>query len=295
MGEIINCLIAFNEPPEFHSIEFDNAPTLVVPLNAGDAILTCSDGNTLVVERKTPSDFLNTLGNKKMQDRLFWQLSKCLKISRFCYLVIEGEFERSHNNKVKVSRSGKWIETGWNWDSLQGALLTVQEMGIGIVFTDNYKDALARLSKRNRSAVRVNPLRNTVDLGPGVAFLTSLPGIGIDRAMSLLQHYSTPALALVALTDMSDSSLPGVKRGIRDNIRGMLQLSDGQLLCAAGYPTHEYPLEIIWPTGNESWACVAGKWERNEDGIITAVYGTQDELRIAVDLAQAIKEKSDGN
>ena len=33
-------------------------PTLKMALDAGDVMCTCSDGNTVLIERKTPDDFL---------------------------------------------------------------------------------------------------------------------------------------------------------------------------------------------------------------------------------------------
>ena len=52
-------------------------PILKMQLDAGDVMATCSDGATVLIERKTPGDFLSTLA----AGRLFPQVERMVKIT----------------------------------------------------------------------------------------------------------------------------------------------------------------------------------------------------------------------
>jgi hypothetical protein len=80
--------------------------------------------------------------------------------------------------------------TGWGLASVYGAILSIQEMGVFVVFCDgdaNFKDCIIKLADRKRTEEQqVLPPRPGVLLGPKVAFLAGLPGIGIERAQDIL-------------------------------------------------------------------------------------------------------------
>lgn len=228
------------EPDWVQALTFGDVPTLVMALPAGDVQVVTDDNQILVIERKTPEDLLSTL----KADRLFPQCVKILETSRWGYIVITGIFQCSPLGKVITVQDGASFssgdgydvrrETGWDWAALQGALLTVQEMGIGIVYVANdgeFEKAVIRLAARDRGEVRVLPPRTPDMLGAGVALLAGLPGIGIERAKAILQYAGTPAWALTWLCEPGASErVPGIGSGTKSAVRQALQLSEDQKL-----------------------------------------------------------------
>ena len=108
-------------------------------MEAGDFWIAADDGSLLVVERKTPNDFLGTLAG----DRLFVQMAGLVamrKTGAWPYLLITGEFRQGPNGKVYTDR-----ETGWDWKAVQGALLSVQEMGVFVTFCAGDTDVEERV------------------------------------------------------------------------------------------------------------------------------------------------------
>lgn len=220
-------MIDQREPDWIKHLNFGGIPTSTTIMEAGDFWLAGEDGTMIVVERKTPNDFLNTLKD----DRLFPQmagLAEMRKSGAWPYLLITGEFRIGQNGKVYTDR-----ETGWDWKSVQGALLSIQEMGIFVTYCAGDTDveaALIRLANRNRSPeMLIRPAREAKFMGLGAAFLCGFPDIGPERVGPILDKAGSVAWALVALTDR-DSVLPGVGEGIKNNVRHVLGLGKEQQL-----------------------------------------------------------------
>ena len=72
MPQITALMIDSREPDNIKSMKFPNIPTTVTMLDTGDILAVTDDGHTLIIERKTPDDFLNTLKD----ERLFPQLPR---------------------------------------------------------------------------------------------------------------------------------------------------------------------------------------------------------------------------
>jgi len=200
-------------------------------LDYGDAWAVCDDGATLIVERKTPEDFLNTLRD----DRLFPQLARMVatrldsqaagRITHWPYLIITGNLSCGPDGKVITD--GRL--TGWDYRSVWGALLTAQEMGIFVEFSASeldYEAAVLRLGQRTRdSAFKILPARPPQTLGVEGAILTSLPGIGIEKVIPILNACNSVGWALEALTD-DESQIPGIGAITKRRIRQALGLEE---------------------------------------------------------------------
>ena len=225
-------IIDSREPEWVQSLTFGDAPSAVTALETGDLQVLTDDGNTLLIERKTPDDFLNTLRD----ERLFPQLGRMVQarldeqstsstIHTWPYLVITGDLTRGPNGKVTTADRGA---TGWDWHAVQGALLTVQEMGIFVVFCGgdhDYKPCIERLANRNRGELKLLPPRPPAILGAGAAFLAGLPGIGTERVMAVMEWAGgNVAHALTGLTDLEINS--PIPYATRKRIRGMMGLRD---------------------------------------------------------------------
>ena len=125
MSSIVSAMIDSREPEWVQKLTFDGAAVVTILLDAGDVWLTTADNTVIIVERKTPTDLLNTL----RAERLFAQCAAMREYSDWCYLVISGELQRGASGKTWAEQR----QTGWSWDSVQGALLTVQELANGEV------------------------------------------------------------------------------------------------------------------------------------------------------------------
>ncbi len=219
--------------PESIRAQFPEAA--VTLLDAGDAWIACDDGNILLIERKTSDDFLNSLRDGRLFDqiarlvdhRIVQQLNG-KRQTYWPYLVITGPLMPGKNGMVYTDR-----ETGWGWTAVQGALLTVQEMGCYIVQcpsdADYHKTVMALVNRDRKSEIDVMPQRQPIPVDAKSVFLMGLPGIGIERAKSILEWSGgVLAHALIGLTDLSIKTPVG--DGGKRNIRGFLGLKDRQEL-----------------------------------------------------------------
>ncbi len=239
-------MIDTREPGWVQKLKFGGVPASVIALEAGDVHVVCNDGAILMIERKTPEDFLNSL----REERLFPQLARLAqprideqiggqKMSSWPYMVVCGEFNRGPNGKVVTPERGI---TNWDYSSVQGALTTIQEMGVMVISCGgdlDFEACILRLAERKRDDLFLLPPRPPSIIGAGANFLASLPGIGIERVMSLMEWGGNcPAHILSALTDL-EVAVPGIGRATRLKIRGMLGLRDGETLASPYFNQHD--------------------------------------------------------
>jgi ERCC4-type nuclease len=221
-------MIDTREPDWVQNLTFGGIPTSVQMLDQGDLMAVTEDDHLILVERKTPDDFLNSL----KQDRLMLQLANMLTVTRWSYLIITGEFKLGINGEVVTDRV-----TGWNWDAVQGAILSIQELGVFVVQCkgdDDYEDAVIRLGNRDRSEVMpIPPAKQPHVYSPSEAIIASLPGIGYKRLKKVLdQSMGSPAWALALLTNLDEvERFPGVPYGDRQRIRNILGLKVDEILA----------------------------------------------------------------
>lgn len=213
-------IIDSREPDDVRGLRFGQAPTLVQALPTGDAMLA-TENAMLLVERKTLSDLLASIAD----GRLVAQAAEMSKASPWSYLVI---------TEIPKVAGGKIIAGGritdWQWQSVQGALLTVQELGVEVVWTENYHDCLGWLASRNRGPARVERKRDVLMASPGELVLMSLPGISEVRATALMQHCGNAATALAYLTQGNDHTVPGVGPATMQAARAALGIPDDMQL-----------------------------------------------------------------
>jgi ERCC4-type nuclease len=219
-------MIDQREPEWVKQLTFGGAATSVTLLDEGDLLVACDDGNLLCIERKTPDDLLASIQDGRLLD----QAARLTRQSVWAYLIVTGELQRSHDGKVITPRGA----TGWSWGSVQGALLTVQELGAFVIHAGNdqeYEKVVLSLAKRNRERVPLWPARTEKWLSHGEQVIASLPGIGMERLEAVLHAYQTPAQALCYLTDSNlNGHVPGIGTQTRKAIRQALKLPEGESL-----------------------------------------------------------------
>ena len=246
MSQIIAVMIDSREPEYFQKLKFGGVPVMVDMLNTGDVQAITDDGHTLIVERKTLSDFLNTLKD----DRLFPQLARMVEtrnaqilagetVTSWAYLVITDPITADHNGKV--IEPGRGV-TGWSFASVMGMILSIQELGVFVIFANgqlDYEDSILRLARRSRAPeMRIMPARIPNVLGPKATFLSGLPGVGIDRVQDILDWSNhNVGHALIGLTDMEIKSPIGLS--VRRRIRDLMGLAEGENLEVIGTQSTE--------------------------------------------------------
>jgi DNA excision repair protein ERCC-4 len=195
---------------------FPNDDIRVEMLSTGD--LWADD---VIIERKTLSDLLASIAD----GRLLNQAAEMRARSEHCYLVICGPLVWDFDQKV--------VGTGWHFRRVQGALLSVQELGVCVVHTadnDDYASTVAWILARSRDRiVTLWPRKFGVPATKSEEILCSLTDVGPERATRLLEKFGSVADALAALT--GDVELPvGVGPKTRASVRVALGLSDKERL-----------------------------------------------------------------
>lgn len=226
---IQSVIIDSREPTYVQQLKFGGAPVAVTMLPAGDIWIATDDNAMLCIERKTPDDFLNSLRD----DRIFGQCAALREQTQWAYLLITGLFLRGADNHVITGRL-----TGWDYNAVQGALLTIQELGVHVIHCTGDHDlegAITRLANRDRGVVHVPPARFNHVLSDAEAIIASLPGIGVERLNAINAVYPLNQMAYMALLALTDTDpniweIPGIGDGITRRIRKALGLSDGQYL-----------------------------------------------------------------
>lgn len=212
-------IVDSREPGWCKKLRLSGIEAKVQELPAGDAWLLCEDV-VLVVERKTLSDLCASIAD----GRLFNQVAAMRKASDWCYVVVS---PLPSVTAGKLVVSGK--PTNWQWSSVQGALLTVRELGAVLVWAESdasYGATLEWLANRDRGEVVIEPRRQGVMETPAETLLTSIPGIGSGRAGALLEHCGTAAWALDYLTGSGGGNVPGIGASTKAATRHALGLED---------------------------------------------------------------------
>ena len=218
-------IIAHNEPDWCKTMTFgSDVPTTVTTLPCGDAWLTCDDGATIVVERKTIPDLVASIAD----GRLFGQVAEMVQATPWAYVVVQGKPWIKDNCLVLV---GNETPSGWTWPSVRGALRTVQEMGACVDFLmsnaqENYRKAFIQLANHKRGDVRIKRKREAILRSPGEEVLCSLPQISDGRAQALLSHCGSAAYALVYLTGDDGGKVHGIGQSVKDSAKFALGLPE---------------------------------------------------------------------
>ncbi len=142
--------------------------------------------NDIAIERKTVSDFITSMLNK----RLIRQLQE-LKQYPKQILIIEGIEEQDlYNDKA---------EQGIHANAIRGMLLSIiLEFKIPIILTKNYKDTvnflivLKKRQERKPKEISLNATKKARNIAEQQQFiLEGFPGIGPSTAKKLLKHFKT--------------------------------------------------------------------------------------------------------
>lgn len=214
---IRSVVIDSREPEWIRGLEWFGAEKTVSCMDAGDLLAVCEDGAGLLIERKTPTDFLGSMVSQRMLIQSALKLAPYRELGFWPYVMITGDFYISNRGYASYYRAGRMVESLVTFDSVWGELVSIQELGVFITFCKSnrdYADAVMRLSNRSRTELKNIPpaKRHGQQLGIEAVILSSLPGIGETRAKKICEEY-TPADFLVKLSrDEKPAGITGKTR-----------------------------------------------------------------------------------
>jgi len=184
---IVDSREANSSPKIIKGLKEKGAIIRIQYLEKGDYIIS----DECAFERKTVQDFVYTLTRRYLFDQLFLLKEAYPKP----FILIEGYFPIIY----KFSRV--------NPSSVWGAMFALAKRGINMIHTTSYKETIDFLytSAKQEQIVgkripAVHPVKKTETLAETqIFFLASLPNIGREKAVSLLETFETPFNALVNL------------------------------------------------------------------------------------------------
>ncbi len=154
-------------------------------LQKGDYIIS----DQCAIERKTVHDFVYTLTRRF----LFEQLFRLKEVYAKPFILIEGYMPIVYKFS-KIQPASVW-----------GAMFALAKQGINMIHTNSYKetvDFLYTAAKQEQIVEKRAPVIHPIKLNETlqdqqIFFLASLPNIGREKAISLLNSYQTPMNALL--------------------------------------------------------------------------------------------------
>ena len=238
---LVSALVDNREPPSIRAMQLPGVSISVAMLDAGDFLGIRDDNDCYLVERKAVPDLLSSIADNRLLD----QASRMTAFTKWAYLVITGLFVPDATGRLLLEGRS----TNWDWASLQGALLSVQELGVAVVYAlsdADYPATLLRLANRSHAGVRIAPRRVAAPLTAGEVILTALPGIGDHHARQLLDYCISPAWALTYISgDNPMNKVPGIGMGIRQRVRSALGLQEDEYLSVMMFDSAEIPLTRV--------------------------------------------------
>lgn len=184
-------------------------------VTAGDINIPLDDGSILAIERKTPSDFLNSIPNRHIFDQVEVmannsKYSAIIVTGSFSYknktdevvivnknkmqivlkLIQNGSFDEAKELLVEIEREGK---TNWKGISVRAAIHAIEYSGCPVIFCpeNEFCNQISELYQLvNKSDKHQGVTKNRIITFPPidsrVEFLAQLPGVGMKLADSLL-------------------------------------------------------------------------------------------------------------
>lgn len=243
------------EPSSITSLKFGGVPVAITTLDCGDLWMSTDDGAMIVVERKTPSDLLGSIKD----GRLFAQAAAMSAKSKWSYLCVTGALTYSLDGHVITDNR----TTGWRWADVQGALLTVQELGVSLVVCQSdqyYEEAVIRLARRDRKATKpIEPRVQPHILTEQEKVLISLPGIGLERAGLLLGEHGNAAYSIAWLTWIGTfAEVSGIGDGTKHAVRRALGLKPEEWITVMDAERSQYAAQHLQEVSKEANTSVVG-------------------------------------
>lgn len=192
------------------------ADVQIQPLEKGDYVIS----ENCAFERKTVKDFVYTLTRRHLFEQLFLLKDAYAKP----FIIIEGYLPIIY----KFSRI--------NPSSVWGAMFALAKQGICLIQTMNYKETSDFLYTSARQeqivekrALIVHPVKKVATTADAqIFFISSLPNIGREKAISILKNYENPLNALINV-DRWAKDVRGLGPKITEKVKTVLYSSYAEL------------------------------------------------------------------
>jgi ERCC4-type nuclease len=232
MSKLTAVIIDKQEPKWVQRLKFKSSVPTITSLHVGDAWLTTDDAQTIIVERKSANDLINSVLDDGLRNQ-------CVRIAneqmfQWKYLIytmpeVRGEFVVLNGQTSKI-----------RWRHILGVLVDVQELGITCIPIDvdsEYGGTLEWIATRNHGTVKAKAHRRKGIMETQAEFfLSGLKGIQ-NRASMLLKDensdgvFESAAWALDWLCNLeSEFKVPGIAKKTKQNVRKQLGLADDERL-----------------------------------------------------------------
>lgn len=199
-NQILMASIAENEPPWAKVLTFGISPdNVAIDLNpkAIDYLLVCSDGAMVAIERKTPTDFLKTFKEKRLDE----QFDRMLKLTPWSHLLITGYFSENKDGMLIVPKHGV---TGWDAYKVWARIRSIQYSGITVSWCKSDADLQSEIiliGQAERGQKIIEPKRQMQAMEPWEKVLCAFPGMGYEKLQALKVYAGEPAFCLCAMLD----------------------------------------------------------------------------------------------
>ena len=182
---IVDSREASTAPKIVKGLKEHGAEISIRVLEKGDYIIS----DLCAFERKTVHDFVYTLTRRYLFDQLF----KLKEVYAKPFMIIEGYLPIIYKFS-KIQPASVW-----------GAMFALAKQGIYMIHTNSYKETIDFLytAARQEQIVEkripvVHPVKKLETLTEAqIFFLASLPNIGREKAIALLESYQAPLNALI--------------------------------------------------------------------------------------------------
>jgi len=206
---IVDSREANTAPKIIKGLKEHGAEISIQVLEKGDYIIS----DLCAFERKTVHDFVYTLTRRY----LFEQLFKLKEVYAKPFILIEGYLPIIYKFS-KIQPSSVW-----------GAMFALAKQGIFMVQTTSYKETVEFLytAARQEQIVEkripvVHPVKKTETLAEAqIFFMASLPNIGREKAIALLESYQAPLNALINV-DQWPKNVHGLGPKITEKVKRVL-------------------------------------------------------------------------
>jgi ERCC4-type nuclease len=173
-------------------------------LDYGDYLI--EDGQTtLLIERKTISDFVNSYAKGHLKEKLF----EMRLANDRTMLLLEGHPKLSGDRVITFEKRGK--EYGLDRKTMLRFLINQQDKGTFIWFTNDLRDTLYQVFLMAENLAHMGTPTPTCKCGNPRELLLQINGLGDKKLAKIMADYKSPSEALAHIADWQT---PTIKKAL---------------------------------------------------------------------------------
>lgn len=157
-----------------------------------DVQIPLEDGTKIAIERKTPSDFISSIGDGRLKE----EIERMHSVAKFCAVVVTGRINYAGNGFVRGD--GIQEERKWKSTSVRGMLRAIQLSGTILEWcpVNYYAQMIEEIyttcsSEDHRQGLKKERIITFPPIDERIQFLGQLCDFGIESAKQLLHFAGT--------------------------------------------------------------------------------------------------------